>query len=279
MIRTSLRPYIVMGNLTVVLLLITAAAGVLDNGIYRPFLSEPIVRFQRLQDLLSMILALVLLWAMYAARRSSHRAFVIWTGVLVYVAYYYSFYAFDYVYTVFYPLYLALLGLSVFAFIGLMSGADSSVLLAHVGEHMPVRLIALVLGMTVLFVPIWLIMIVQGIGSGVVQETALVFVLDLSFLIPACVYAAVQIWRRKPTGYLLSGPLLFKASISGILLTGGELLKLQQGHAPAWDQLTLYLFLAGAGLAAFVLYLQHLDSNNDERGKAATRLPLGHRSG
>ena len=59
--------------------------------------------------------------------------------------------------------------------------------------------------------------------------------LDLSFLIPAYAVAVVQIWRRKAIGDLLGSPLLFKAAVSGILLTGGELMKIQRGFMPAID--------------------------------------------
>ncbi|HYN88425.1 MAG TPA: hypothetical protein VER55_07835, partial [Ardenticatenaceae bacterium] len=112
MLRTSLRPYYLMGSLIAGLLAITAAGGMFGAGIYSPFLSETIVAFQFFQDLVSLIFAPVLLVAMLLTARGSARAFVVWTGLLVYVLYYYAFYVFDFVYTVYYPLYLALIGLS-----------------------------------------------------------------------------------------------------------------------------------------------------------------------
>jgi hypothetical protein len=258
--RKSLRPYSVMGMLVALLLAIAAGAGVYDKGIYRPFLDESFVDFQFFQDLVSLIFVPLLVSAVYFTHRGSRRAFVLWAGVMVYVTYYYAFYCFGYVYTAYYPLYLALMGLGAYSLIGLLTSEVARTFQAAVSAKMPVRFIAIVLGMTVLFVPIWFSMIVRGINTHQVQTTDLVFVLDLPFLIPACVLAAVQVWRRRSIGYLLSGPLLFKATISGMLLTGGEMLKLQRGLPLAYDQLAMYLFLAVVGLAGLVFYMLHLEA-------------------
>ncbi|MDQ4077858.1 MAG: hypothetical protein M3220_16620 [Chloroflexota bacterium] len=269
MIRKSLRPYYLMGALIALFLAVTAGAGVLDGDLYWPFLSEPIVAFQFFQDLVSLIFAPVLLLAIYYSRRGSARAFVLWTGILVYVLYYYSFYVFDFVYTVFYPLYLALIGLATFSLIGLLTGVDPEWFRQRIKERMPVRLIAVVLGTTLLFVPIWLRMLAKGIAAGQPRETDLVFIFDLPFLIPACLFATIQIWQRRPVGYLLSGPLLFKSVTSGLLLTGGEVLKMQRGLPPAIDQLAMYLFLGIVGSLGLLLYLQNIQEQEGRQEEPA----------
>jgi hypothetical protein len=274
MLRASLRPFYVVSTLIAVLLAITAGAGVLVDGLYMPFLDEPLVAFQFFQDLLSLLFAPSLVVVMVMTHRGSLRAFVIWNGLLIYAAYYYAFYCFGFVYTVYYPLYLAVMGLATFSFIGLLSSADLQFFREHVGERMPVRLISGVLGITVLFVPIWLSMMFRGIRTQQAGTTDLVFVLDLAFLIPACAFTAVQIWRRRPVGYVLSGPLLFKATVSGILLTGGEFLKMQRGLPPAPDQLSMYLFLAIVGLVGLVLYMRNLEDVPGQKGAQAAMRPL-----
>jgi hypothetical protein len=278
MIRNSLRPYYVMGALITGLLLITAGAGIFVEGIYRPFLNEQLVAFQFFQDGLSLLAAPLLVAAMILTSRGSLRAFVIWLGILVYVAYYYAFYCFDFVYTSYYPLYLALMGLATFSLLGLLASVDLERFRQQVDERMPVRLISGVLGMTLLFVPIWLIMIWQGIQAEQVGDTDLVFVLDLAFLIPTCLFAAIQIWRRRAVGFLFSGPLLFKATVSGILLTGGELLKVQRGLMPAFDQLAMYLFLAVVGLIGLVLYIRNLHDPQEQERDEGSWQPL-HQQG
>jgi hypothetical protein len=275
MLRTSLRPYYLMGALIAALLIVTAAAGLLIEGLYRPFLSEPIVAFQFFQDLISLLFVPLLVAAMYLTSRGSPRAFVIWNGLLVYVAYYYAFYAFGFVYTVFYPLYLVLVGLATYSLIGLLTGVDLEAFRARVDERMPVRFIGVVLGTAVLFVPIWLGMMVQRIAARQPAETGLVFVFDLCFLIPAIAFAAVQVWRRRPSGYLLSGVLLIKATVSGLLLTGGEFLKMQRGLPPALDQLAMYVFLGVAGLLGLVLYMRNLRDQPGQEARREGLRPLG----
>ena len=279
MVKGTLRPYLFMGSMIAILLLVTAGAGVANNSMYTPFLSENIVVFQFFQDLVSLALAFVLVVAMRLAHRGSWRAFVIWLGILVYAVYYYSFYVFGFVYTPYYPLYLALIGLGAYSLLGMLGNADIESLMPLIHERMPVRLISFVLGMTLLFVPIWTIGLFQAIRTQTPGETDLVFVFDLAFLIPACLLAAVQIWRRKPLGYLLSGPLLFKATLSGVLLTGGEMLKMQRGLPLALDQLSLYLFLAVVGMAGLVSYLRHIVAHRGEKASNLPMDPLLHKGG
>jgi hypothetical protein len=224
-----------------------------------------------LQDLASLAAAPLLLAAMYLTSRGSLRAFAAWNGLLIYVGYYYAFLAFDFVYSAFYPLYLALVGLSIASLIGLLAGADLALFRARVSDRMPARFIAAVLGSAALFVPIWLSMLVPRIIAQQPGETDLVFVLDLCFLIPAMVFAAAQIWRRRPLGYLLGGALLVKATISGLLLTGGELLSMQRGRPPALDQLAMYVFLGAAGMAGLFFYLRNLRDQPGQPGPAPGR--------
>jgi hypothetical protein len=245
MIHPSLRPYYLVGAMIAALLAVAAGAGLADPGIYRPFLSPPLVAFQYLQDLASLAAAPLLLAAMYLTSRGSLRAFAAWNGLLIYVGYYYAFLAFDFVYSAFYPLYLALVGLSIASLIGLLAGADLALFRARVSDRMPARFIAAVLGSAALF--------------------------DLCFLIPAMVFAAAQIWRRRPLGYLLGGALLVKATISGLLLTGGELLSMQRGRPPALDQLAMYVFLGAAGMAGLFFYLRNLRDQPGQPGPAPGR--------
>jgi len=263
-----------MSLLMALLLLITAGTGILSDGLYRPFMSESMAAFQFFQDLVSLLLVPLLLVALYLAYRGSLRAFVVWLGILIYAAYYYAFYSFGFVYTIYYPLYLAVMGLAIYSLAGLVGNADLQFFRQHVGDKMPIRLIAVVLGSTVLFIPLWLTMLVQHINTQQVGATDLVFVLDLPFLIPACLLAAVLVWQRRPFGYLLSGPLLFKATVSGILLAGGELVKMQRGMAPAFDQLAIYLFLAIVGSIGIVRYMGNLDDEKDKKARSSAMLPL-----
>jgi hypothetical protein len=258
MFRTSLRPFYIMGSLIVVLLIVTAGAGLLDPGMYPPFVKmDALYVGLVVQDAASLFAAPLLAAAMYFTASGSVRALVTWCGLLVYVAYYYAFYCFGYTYTAFYPLYLALMGLAGYSLAGLLTAVDATAFARHAGPRLPVRLVAGVLGLTILFIPLWLMQIAQGIRTQQVTETGLVFVLDLAVLIPAALYAAWHIWRRRPQGYLIGGVMIFKAAASGILLTGGSIRQIMLGYAVGPD-FGMYIFLAVVGSVALALYMRNL---------------------
>ncbi len=266
--HTSLRPYYLMGILIALLLAVTGAGGLLVEGLYEPFMSAGLAAVQNTQDLVSLIAAPVLLAAMYFTGRGSARALVLWAGLLVYALYYYAFYAFDHVYTVFYPLYLAVEGLCTYSLIGLLASVDLEAFAGRVDRRMPVRFISVVLAMALLFVPIWLGMLLPDIGAQKARETATVFVLDLSFLIPAMAFAAVQIWRRRPIGCLLGGVLIVKAPISGILLAVMSLRAVQLDATVATEELGMYFLLAIAGSLGLGLYMRNLQNRPGGVGRA-----------
>jgi hypothetical protein len=272
MLHKSLSPYLLMGSLIAVLLAVTAGAGILVKNIYDPFISEPtLVATLFVQDAVSLLAAPVLVAAMVWSLRGSRRAFVVWCGVLVYAAYYYAFYVFGYVYTIFYPLYLAIVGLGTYSLIGLLAGANLPLFAAGVDAKMPVRALALILLVALLFVPLWGSMIAQDIQAQQPRVTALVFVLDLCFLLPAVAIAAVQLWQRRAFGYLLSGILLIKAAVSGILLAASTIWATQLGMPLPVEELGLYLFLTIAGWAGVIFYMRHLHGS----AAAAAAAPAG----
>lgn len=258
MIRTSLRPYYVLGSLLALSLAAASALGLMQPAIYRPFMGDALLIGLPVQDAVSLVVALGLIAAMVAAARGSLRALVIWAGLLVYCAYYDAFYVFDPAYTPVYPLYLAILGLAVYSLAGLLAGVDRARFAAQVDARMPVRWIAVVLGMALLFIPIWGSKIAAGIAAQQPDEAHLVYTLDLALMIPAMAFTAVQVWRRQPVGYLFSGVLLVKAALSGILLTAGSLRQMALGVAVPGAELGMYLFLAVPGLLGLASYLRHL---------------------
>ncbi len=259
MLRTSLRPYTIMGSLIVLLLAGTAGTGLLVKNFYAPFIIAPgFVAALWVQDLVSLLAAPVLAAAMVWTRRGSRRAFVVWCGILVYAIYYYAFYVFGFTYTVLYPLYLALMGLGVYSLIGLLAGADLDAFGAGVDAKLPVRTLAVILLIALLFIPLWGSILAQDIKAQQPRVTALVFVLDLCFLLPAIAIAAVQMWQRRPFGFLLSGILLIKAAVSGILLAVSTVWAAQLGMPLAVEELGMYLFLTIAGSGGLFVYMRHL---------------------
>lgn len=254
MIRKNEAGLASMGYALSILLAVCAGAGIFIPGFYEPWLERYGLTFSQVfvQDVMALALAPVLAAAIAKARRGSYPALVLWAGISLFSAYYFSFYGMDKLATPLYPAYLAIVGLGFYSLMGLLSAVDPSAAAARVPRRAAPRFGAVVLGMTGLFVPLWMVLIVRMIRTAVVEPAATVFLLDLSFLIPAALYAAGKLWRRRPEGWFLGSVLLFKSFVSGILLSGGTLWDAIAGRA--WDpaQLGMYLFLAGAGGAAFL---------------------------
>jgi hypothetical protein len=246
-------------------------------NLYSPFITSPsMVAGLFVQDFVSLLAAPFLVAAMVWTQRGSRRALVVWCSVLVYTAYYFSFYVFDNVYNVLYPLYMALLGLSVYSLGGLLVNVRLPVFAAGVDAKMPVRTLSIILLIALLFVPLWGAMIVQDIQAQQPRPVALVFVLDLCFLLPAIAIAAVQLWQRRPLGYLLGGILLVKAAVSGILLAVSTLWGAQLGHIFAIEELGMYFFLSLAGSAGVYFYFRHLHDAPVQAAQTATEPVVRH---
>jgi hypothetical protein len=254
------------------LLAVAAGTGVFVPNLYAHFITEPaMLAGLWIQDLFSLLAIPILAGAIWGTQRGSRRAFVVWCAVLVFVGYYYSFYVFGYIYTVLYPLYLAILGLSIYSLIGLLAGANLREFAAGVDARMPVRVLAVILLSALLFVPLWAGLLLHDIQAQQPRVTALVFVLDLCFLLPALTIAAVQVWQRRPFGYLLAGILLIKAAVSGILLTASTLYGAPLGLPLIVEELAMYCVLTFAGLTGVYLYMRHL------HGQAAPVATSGRR--
>lgn len=257
--QRALRPAYFMGALIALLLAVAAGAGLLYPAMYDPFITSEALRAGLpVQDAVSLLVAPALLAAMFFTARGMRRAYILWAGLVIYAGYYYAFFVFGFTYTLLYPAYLAIVGLSVYALIVLLLGADCQELAAAARPQMPVRFLAAVLAMPLLLAPLWLMGIWQGIQAQRAGGADLVFVLDLALLIPAMTLAAVQLWRRRPVGFLLGGVLLVKAALSGLLLTAGSLRQVALGYAVGPD-FGMYIFLLVAGLAGLVLYLRNLE--------------------
>lgn len=260
MFKRNALPLALMGWTLALLLVAAALPGIFTKDFYEPWLSRHgLVPAQCLvQDLAALLLAPVLALAIARALKGSARGLVIWGGISVFALYYYSFYGIDKLYTPLYPAYLAIMGLGASSIVGLFASVDREAFAGRDRARLPARAGAIVLGSTLLFVPIWISMLVSGIRSQSVAPASTVFLLDLCFLIPASLWTAVQLWKRKPTGLLAGGILLFKATVSGLLLTAGSIVMALSGSALNLGELCLYLLLALPGGCVLAVFLARL---------------------
>jgi hypothetical protein len=177
------------------------------------------------QDIANLVVFPALLAFAYAASRGSLKAYLAWTGTLVYSAYTYTIYAF---YVHFGPLFLldvAVFGLSVWALGASLASIDPArVKERFAAPHLVGFAAYLLVGVSGGFALLWLSedvpAIIDGSAPDALSNSGLltnpVHVLDLSLFLPACMLAGLLLRRGRVWGYYLAPVLLTAMASIGI---------------------------------------------------------------
>ena len=199
-----------LASLALILAAAASAAGLLWPELYRD--NAAMIAQARGTDLATLLVAVPALGAgLRLTRAGSRAAQLVVLGALGYLVYAYAIFAFQVVINPATPAYIAILGLATWSLLlrlpVLVSAAE-----AGVGAHLPRRVAAGFLGLIALaFGGLWLSEIAGAIGSGALPAsvrdlelpTSAVYTLDLAFLLPAMLVAAVLLIR----GVAVAAPL------------------------------------------------------------------------
>ena len=199
-----------------VLAAIAAGAGFFIDGLYR---DAPVNAAQAVgQDLVTLVVALpVLVISAILALRGSGRAHLVWLGALGYLVYTYVSYALALQFNALFLVYVALVGLSLYALIGGLATTDFAGIKARFSRGAPVKAVSIFLAVVpLLFYFMWLsedipALLAGEVPQGVIEAEAptdIVHVLDMAWILPAMVLTAVWLWRGRAPGYALAGTLL-----------------------------------------------------------------------
>lgn len=177
-------------------------------------------------DLVTLVLGLPLLVvSFWLARRGSLRGRLLLTGTLGFVLYTYMSMCFGAAYNQLFLVYVALFGLSLYAFILSMMSFDLQALPRHFSEQLPRRSIAGVLIFVATFLLLaWLGRIAATLAPAAIpalENTTSLFIqaMDLALIVPLCVLAAVLLVRRSPWGYLLAPVAVLKFVTMGLAVS------------------------------------------------------------
>ncbi len=205
------------------LVLLASASGILLKNIYAR--ETPSWAAQGVsQDIVNLVAVVVLCIAAYFVNKGSVKAFLIWSGVLLYLIYAYVIYAFDVHLNSLFLVYVAILGVSFYALVGSVIHMHLDSLHASFSATTKARLVGvffLVLG--IIFYLLWLREDIPAFVTGTIPlsitqanlPTNPVHILDLGLYLPAMLMTALLLWRRKFLGYLLAGPLLVFSVLMG----------------------------------------------------------------
>ena len=207
--------------------LVAGAAGVLSPDIYRAVVSDRLLPGAYAQDLFVVGAALVMIALTLRLKSGDHRKAAVLFGLLGFFFYAFAIYAIEQVYTLFYPLYLAVLAVS---FYGLVHGLASMRLagLEALTIHSAVRIGAAGYGLfiAVLFNCIWLSQLIPLLRAGDrIEYTFSVYIIDLVFIMPAFAITAVLAIRKRGLGLIGLPALFIVGAVILAPLALGELLK------------------------------------------------------
>ena len=261
--KNKLNIYLILSIPVAILVGISAWVGIFQNDFYRD--AQGMIDQATGQDPVNLLLAVpLLLISAYFSRKKSVSAWALWAGTLVYIVYTFMVFCFSVRFNPLFLVYVATLGLSSFTLLGGMLSMD----LEHVRASFPNRrywgIGVFMLVTAALFYYLWLSEVIPALRSGgfplsVEQNkllTSPVHVLDLAFLLPSLVYAAVALWRRSPFGYLLTGVLLTFKLEMGVALVAMVWVMAHMGYPDTLPQMIIFSLLTAVSAVVLVYYLR-----------------------
>jgi len=189
------------------------------------------------------IAAPALLLTAVLALRGSLRAYLLWLGVVTFTVYNYVIYAFSIPFGPLFLLWVAVLGMSIYALIGGVAMVRHEVIQARFVNRRRAQVVGAVLVVVaVLFAFLWLSEDLPALLAGAAPKSVVemgvptnpVHVLDFAFFLPAGVLSGVLLLKRVPLAYTLSPAFVVFLILTGtpILLT--PVVQAGRGEVASW---------------------------------------------
>jgi hypothetical protein len=159
------------------------------------------------------------------ALRGSLRAYLLWLGVVTFTVYNYVIYVFSVPFGPLFLLWVAVLGLCLYALIGGVSGIDHRIIRASYTSRLAVRVVAWVLIIAaIMFAFLWLSEDVPALLRGARPQSVFdlglptnpVHILDLGFFLPAVILTGIWLLTLKPLAYTTAPVCLVFLVLTGI---------------------------------------------------------------
>lgn len=235
-----------------------SVAGLSVGSIYAKlapaFLSQALA-----QDIANLaIIAPLWLFLAVSALRGSLRAYLIWLGVLTFTVYNYVIYAFSIPFGPLFLLWVAVLGLCLFALIGGINSINHEIVKSSFKSQRAGLVVAWFLIVTaVLFGFLWLSEDVPALITGATPKSVVdlalptnpVHILDLAFFLPAVLAIGVMLLKGKSLAFTLAPAALVFLILTGIPILITPAVQSMRGEPATWGVLvpigTLTVLLLG----------------------------------
>ena len=171
-------------------------------------------------DFFTLFIALpALLFILPLLARGSLAGRLLAMGLLAYFFYQYLMYALAWAFGPLFLLYIIIYVLGLAGTIWLAASIDVDRLAQQVSETFPRRsMIALNVIMSLILILMWVQRIAAGLQGDLAsamllgQTTMVIQALDLGMVVPLALFTTLALWRKKPSGYLLSAIFAVKAA-------------------------------------------------------------------
>ena len=193
-----------------VLMIAAALAGLLVDGIYSD--TDDVVAALRGADIVTLLLASpVLALALWLVRRGDVRGHLLWLAMVGFAFYGYGYYVFGPTFNDLFLLHVAVFALSMVTLGAAAMALDPSTVVGRFTSRWPYRVLSLVLLVTAAWLAIMYgSAVVDQMTTGTLPEDVvplpewrvhLGYVMDLAFVLPACIIAGILLWRQAAWGY------------------------------------------------------------------------------
>jgi hypothetical protein len=220
---------------------------------------------ERANDLVTLALGLPLLAASFVlSLRGSLRGRLLLTGTLGFFLYTYLSMSVGTAYNPFFLVYVALLGLSLYAFILSMMSFDLRTLPSAFSERLPRAPMAVLLFFAAAFLAFaWLGRVAASRAPGAVAllengTSMFIQAMDLSLIAPLCVLSGLLLLRRSAWGYLLASVGMMKFLTMGAAVSLMALNVARKGLPIGAAELIVFPAITLANLAMVVFLLRDI---------------------
>lgn len=210
------------------------------------------------------------------ALRGSLRAYLLWLGVLAFTVYNYVIYTFSIPFGPLFLLWVAVLGLSLYALIGGVASINHESVKSSFKSQRVITLVAWFLIVTaILFGFLWLSEDVPALLSGNTPQSVVdmaiptnpVHILDLGFFLPAVIITGIMLLKQKPLAYTLAPAFIVFLILTGIPILITPIVQSARGQTAPWGVVvpigTLTALLLG--LLAWLLSTIHSNSTKESK--------------
>jgi hypothetical protein len=195
------------------LALVASAAGVLVPGLYTGVVPDALLPGTLGQDVMTLCASAALL-ALTAFGHAALRRDVVALGLVGYLAYVYGILAIERTDNELYLVYLAVFGIAVWSLVlAAASIRQAGPALAPWPRWVRNLCAAGALLQPIVFIPLWVAALLPLMAERRQLDSLYsVYILDLCFVMPAFLLAAVLVWRRRASGNLLAAVLFVLGS-------------------------------------------------------------------